>query len=258
MRTLAIANHKGGVGKTSITHALGVVLAGEGLRVLLVDVDPQASLTQSAGVSDAAGRSLAEVLGGAQPGRLAMADILVPVVTNLTLAPADISLAAVELQLVSRLGRENVLKKALQPIAGRFDLCLIDCPPSLGLLTLSALVAADTVAIPTAPQVVDLRGLRLFIDSIEAIKSELNPDLETLGVVVNFYDPRLIHHREAIEAMQQAGLMIIPATIGRSIKVAEAAGAGQSVITFQPSNPRAGEYKQLSEVVITWLKNRQA
>lgn len=257
MKILAIANQKGGVGKTATAHALGVVLAGEGIKTLLVDVDPQGSLTRACNASETAGRSLAEVLGGSSPGRLAMADILQVIDEALSLAPADIALAAVELGLTSRLGREMVLKRALAGLGDRFDLALIDCPPSLGLLTVAALTAADACIIPTQPQAADLRGLALFLATIEQIRSELNPGLQVLGVLVTFFDGRLNHHKAAIETMQAAGVQLLPVMIGRSVRVAEAAGVGESVVTYEPGNPQAGNYRQLAEVVREWQKSKQ-
>ena len=255
MVTLAIANHKGGVGKTATAHALGAALTNDqNLRVLLVDTDPQASLTQSCGLGDRAGRSLAEVLGGAIPGRLSLNSAIVDLGSGLKIAPADIALAGVELGLNSRLGRENVLKKALTTVRRDHDLAIIDCPPSLGLLTVGGLVAADAVLIPTQPQAVDLRGLVLFMDTLNQLKAELNPDLQILGVLVTFYDSRLKHHQAAVEAMEGARLPILDVKIGRSVRVAEAAGASQTVTTYEPNNPRAAEYKQLAEVVYQWQR----
>lgn len=256
MVTIAIANQKGGVGKTATAHALGEALAAMGRKVLLVDIDPQASLTQSCGIFDTGGRSLAEVLGGAQPGRLAMGAAIVEVYENLSLAPADIALAGAELGLTSRLGRENVLRKALDILGRRFDIALIDCPPSLGLLTVAALVAADAVLIPTQPQAADLRGLRLFMDTLEQIRAELNPGLEILGVLVTFYDRRYLHHRAAIEAMSVAGLPLLPIMILRSVRVAEAAGGRQSIVTYRPDHPQAAAYNELAEIVYRWQKNK--
>ncbi len=252
VKVLSVANQKGGVGKTATAHNLGVILAN-GLRVLLVDTDPQASLTQALGVGDVAGRSLAEVLGGATPGNLSMASIIQDLGSGLSLAPAGISLAATELGLTSRLGRENVLKKSLANLD--YDLCLIDCPPSLGLLTVGALVAADAVLVPTQPQAADLRGLRLFLETVDSIKTELNPDLKVLGVLVTFYDRRLLHHKAAVKALQDAEVPLLPVFIGRSVRVAEAAGVGQSVVDFSPKNKQAKKYRKLSEVIKSWVKD---
>lgn len=254
MKIISISNQKGGVGKSTTAHNLGVILASQGVRVLLVDTDPQSSLTQAAGAKDVEGKSLADVLGGATPGKLAMNAIIQELEPGLFLAPADIALASVELGLTSRLGRESVLKKALASVSSRFDLAIVDCPPSLGLLTVGALVAADAVLIPTQPQIVDLRGLKLFMETVEEIRQDLNPGLSVLGVLATFYDSRLNHHKQAIQFIQDAGLPLLPVTIGRSVRVAEAAGAGQSVATYEPHNPQAENYRQLAETVLIWLR----
>ena len=196
-------------------------------------------------------------MGGATPGTTPINDILIELNPNLYLAPADLALAATELGLGSRMGRENVLKKALKPLGLYFDVAIIDCPPSLSLLTVNALTASNAVLIPTQPQVVDLRGLRMFLDTLDNIRQELNPDLETLGILPTFYDRRLIHHREAIEAMEGASLPVLSVKIGRSVRVAEAAASGETVVTYEPKNPQAQAYRELAEIIDQWLRNEQ-
>ena len=255
MQTIAVANHKGGVGKTATVHALGVALAERGEHVLLLDLDPQSSLTGACGVRDAAGRSLAEVLGGATPGHLGLADVIMELGPNLWLAPGDIALAISQLGLTSRIGRENVLMRILATVSDRYDVALLDTAPSLGLLAVNALTAADAVLIPTLPQAADLRGLRLFLDTVELVCEALNPNLETLGILITFLDCRLIHHRQALEAMKAGGLPLLKTRIGRSVRVAEAAGLGETVLTYAPRNPQARAYQDLATEVQAWLEN---
>ena len=253
MKTLAVGNHKGGTGKSATVAALGEALALVGRRVLMIDADPQATLTQAAGIADAEGRSLAEVIGGIQPGTLALADILRPIADGLTLAPSDIVLAVSELGLGQRMGADYVIRRALKGAAGRFDVCLIDCPPTLGRLTVAALTAADGVLVPTQPEAAAIRGVSAFLDSIGRVRAELNPGLELLGVVVTMYDSRLNHHRAAVDGMRAGGVPLMQSVIGRSVRVAEAALAGQSVVTFEPNGQRAAEYVALAGEVGVWL-----
>jgi chromosome partitioning protein len=212
-------------------------------------------LTEACASVDTSGVSLAEVLGGATPGTLTLKKIILELSDNLYLAPADLALAATELGLVSRMGRENVLKKALASVTDTFDVALVDCPPSLSLLTVNALTAADAVLIPTQPQAVDLRGLRLFLSTLDNIRQELNPELQTLGILPTFFDSRLTHHKEAIGAMERAGLPLMNVRIGRSVRVAEAAANGETVVTFEPKNPQAQAYRELAEEINQWLSS---
>ena len=256
MVIIAVANHKGGVGKTATAHTLGAVLAEDhNRRVLLVDLDPQSSLTKAAGIADAGGRSMAEVMGGAAPGTLSLSEVIRTLGDRLSIAPADIALATTELGLTARMGRENVLKRALDTVTGSFDLVILDCAPTLGLLTVNALTAAHCVICPTIPQAADLRGLSLFLDSVQSIRRELNPDLEVMGVLVTFYDVRLNHHRAAIDAMEGASLPLFLVRIGRTVRIAEAAGAGQAVTQYEPKNPQADAYRDLATEVLECLKN---
>lgn len=259
MYTIAVANHKGGVGKTATAHVLGTVMARDtGRRVLLIDMDPQSSLTGACGVTDAAGASMTEVLGGALSGVLPLQRVIRTLGQGLGLAPADLSLASAELGLVSRMGRENVLRRSLETLDGEYDLGVIDCPPSLGLLTINALSSANAVLIPTQAQIVDLRGLRLFLDTLEQVRREINPDLETLGILLTFFDRRLTHHRDAMDTLLRAGQPVLDVQIGRSVKVAEAATIGETVVTYDPENPQTQAYQELAKAVDAWLKERHA
>lgn len=260
MNIIAIGTQKGGVGKTATTHALGAGLAQLGHRVLLVDVDPQSSLTSACGIK-AAGESLAEVFGSSEPGKLALTDIIYDVgeedKLHLHLAPSDIALATNEPGLINRYGRENILKNALTAVANEYDVCLIDCPPSLGILTINALSAAQVVLIPTQPQITDMRGLQLFLETLDAItkKGGINPHLKVLGVLVTFVDDRLLHHRDALKVMVESGFPLFKTQIGRSVKVAEAAASGSSIVTYDPENKQAENYRELAKEVDVWLKS---
>lgn len=254
MRILAIANQKGGTGKTTTALTLGSILANRGRRVLLVDVDPQASLTQWLQV-DAAGASLADVLGGAQPGRVRLEDVIQEVTPTLHLAPGDIDLAACELGLVQRLGREAVLKKVLANLPG-YDLAIIDCPPSLSLLTIAALVAADGVIAPVLPAPADLRGLRLFLDTLTTITNELNPSLQFVGVIISQFDGRTNSHNQAIEALQDAGVPLLSPPVPRSVRVQESAASGRPLSEYDRAGKPSAAFEIISNEVDKWLKNQ--
>jgi chromosome partitioning protein len=174
---------------------------------------------------------------------------------GLWIVPADITLASAKLGLTTRMGRESVLRRALMPIGINYDLAILDCPPSLGLLTVVGLVAADGVVIPTAPQAADLRGLMLFVETARQIQSELNPGLVLVGVLVTFYDARMKHHQQAMEFINQADLHIL-GTVPRSVRMAEAVGLAKSVTEYNPSNPTAEAYRKVAEEIKSWLKKR--
>lgn len=252
MITLAIANQKGGVGKTTTVSTLGAILAAGGLRVLLVDTDPQASLSQSLGVDGSRG-NLADVLGGADPGPLPLARIIRTLRPGLDIAPADLALANCELNLIARIGRESVLKKALGTVAGRYDLALIDCPPSLGLLTLNGLTAARAVLIPTQPAAADLRGVNLFLGTIEKVQ-EINPGLEIAGVIVTQYDSRALSDRDAVETLQRAGLPVLLPPVPRSVRVRESAGERMPLTEYDPAGKPAAAYTELAKGLTEWLE----
>jgi chromosome partitioning protein len=212
---LAVTNIRAGVGKTSLTLSLGTTLAERGQRVLLLDLDPQASLTVACGVEDAANVNLSQVIGNTIPGRIPIWDILKEIVPGnyIFLAPADISLAHAEYGLSARMARENVLKTTLDDVRENFDYILIDCPSSLGLLTLNALAAANSMLLPTQPHLSHMRGLWLFLGTMERIKRELNPDLSLMGILLTYFNPTLPHHQTVLSTMRAGGLPILPVAL---------------------------------------------
>lgn len=245
MRVIAVANQKGGVGKTTTTWVLGAALAERGRTVLLVDMDPQASLTIACGVEDPEGRSIAEVLDNSD--EVTLKDVIRPIGERLYLAPSDIELSRTELGLVTRMARESVLRRAMSGL--KVDYVLIDCPPSLALLTVNALVAADQVLIPSTPEYLALRGIALIYDSIRRVRRNLNDDLKILGVLVTFYDSRVRHAEDVIEALEEQGVKVLAPRVRRSIRFAESAIENEPILTFDPSNPSVPEYRALAEII---------
>ena len=249
-RVIAMVNQKGGVGKTTSTVSLGAALAGYGRRVLLVDFDPQGAIAISFGINPSALELTVYNLLTDEDCRIDEV-ILHSDVENLDLLPSNIDLAAAELQLVSEVGREYALKRALEPVLGNYDIILIDCQPSLGLLTLNALTAASGVVVPMECEYFALRGVALLKDTIDKVSARLNPDLAIIGVVATMYDSRTLHSREVLETVQQAfGDLVFITTISRTIKFPDAAVAGTPITVYAPDSPGAEAYRQLAREVL--------
>jgi chromosome partitioning protein len=250
-RIIAMVNQKGGVGKTTSTVSLGAALAGYGRRVLLVDFDPQGALSVALGIRpDEEDLTVYSLLMDPEAH---IGDVIMSTdVDDLDLLPCDIQLAAAEMQLVSEVGREHALARALAPIVPEYDIILIDCQPSLGLLTVNALTAAHGVIIPMECEFFALRGVALLQESLQKVRSRLNPQLEIIGVLPTMYDARTLHSREVLERVQQAfGDQVFVTRISRTIKFPDAAVAGQPITEFAPDSPGALAYEQLAREVLS-------
>ncbi len=247
---IALCNQKGGVGKTTTTINLGAALAETGRRVLLVDFDPQGSASVGLGVNP---HTLERTIYNLLLSRTTDAsDIIVPTgVENMDILPANIDLSAAELQLVSEVAREQTLKRVLDRLRGDYDMILIDCAPSLGLLTVNALTAADKVITPLECEFFALRGIALLTDTVNKVKDRLNPDLEMLGILGTMFDSRTLHGREVLDrAVQAFGETVFHTVIRRTIKFPETTVAGEPITTYAPSSSGADQYRTLAREVL--------
>jgi len=243
-RVVAVANQKGGVAKTTTVHSLGVALAEAGRTVLLVDLDPQASLTWACGIDpDTVERSMHEVLL-----RRSKAADAVQRVGDLSVLPSTIDLAGAEMHLLTKTGREYVLRKALDRIVDDYDVVLIDCPPSLGILTINGLTAADEVLIPLQCEALGQRGVAQLMDTIGDVRSYTNKDLQVRGVIATMFDGRTKLAHQVVEEVREAyGLEVFDPPVPKSVKVAEAPGRGRSVLEHAPGSKGAVAYRELAE-----------
>jgi len=252
-RVIAFANQKGGVAKTTTTLNLGVALAEQGKRILAVDLDPQGNLTMSQGWNpDEIERSMFDVLVHKLP--------ITEIVRNneIDLAVSSIDLAGAELSLSSMIGRERALEKALMPVLGDYDYVLIDTPPSLGLLTINALVASNGVIVPVQCEYLSLRGLVQLENTLTMIRENLNPNVAIQGILPTMFDKRLLHSREAVEILQENfGDLVLNTRIRKTVRYAEAPVKGMSVLKYDPSGEAAGMYRDLAKEVLDGASARQ-
>jgi chromosome partitioning protein len=252
-RVLAFANQKGGVAKTTSTLNLAVALQEQGLRVLIVDLDPQGNLTMSQGLNpDSIERSMFDVL----VHRLPISEVIHE--QEVDLAVSSIDLAGAELALSSQIGRERALEKSLNQVKGNYDYVLIDTPPSLGLLTINALVASDGVIVPVQCEYLSLRGLVQLENTLSMIRENLNPTVKIIGILPTMFDGRTLHAKEAVEILtENFGPLVFNTRIRKTVRYAEAPVKGSSVLKYDPRGPAADAYRDLAKEVLNGAKARK-
>jgi chromosome partitioning protein len=252
-RVIALANQKGGVAKTTSTLNLAVAFAEQGRKVLAIDLDPQGNLTMSQGLNpDTIERSMYDVL----VHRLPIEQIIHQ--GEIDLAVASIDLAGAELALSAMIGRERSLEKALQPVRDQYDFVIIDTPPSLGLLTINALVASNGVIVPVQCEYLSLRGLVQLENTLSMIRENLNPNVSIEGILPTMYDSRTLHSREALEILEENfGGLVFKTRIRKTIRYAEAPVKGSSVLKYEPTGTAAEAYRDLAKEVLNGAQARK-
>jgi chromosome partitioning protein len=254
--TLAIANQKGGVGKTATTVNIGASLALDGFQVLVIDLDSQGSATSGLGAEHTKGRSSYEALIGELPLEEAFQTTEIP---NLTLVAGTRDLAGAEVELVSYENRHARLTEQLGPIRNRFDYILIDCPPSLGMLTLNALCASDAVLVPLQCEFYALEGLGALVETLERVRAAFHPDLRLLGILLTMYDGRTSLSRQvAREVRQHFGDRVLRAMVPRNVRISESPSYGQPVVTYDPSSQGAVTYRLAAREIAAMTRTSSA
>ena len=254
MKTIALANQKGGVGKSTTAASLGIGLSRQGKKVLLIDADAQGNLTQ--------------MLGWAQPDELSptLADLMGKIITDQPIAPtegilvhregvhllpANIELSAMEVTLVNTMSRETVLKQYLSSVSDQYDFALIDCMPSLGMLTINALTAADSVIIPVQADYLPARGLEQLSQTVARVKRQLNPKLEVDGILLTMVDNRTVFSREMCQKVRQNyGTRVLMSEIPRSVRAAVISAVGKSIYEYDPNGKATQAYEKLTKEVL--------
>ncbi|QCB93521.1 ParA family protein [Cellulomonas shaoxiangyii] len=249
-RVIAMCNQKGGVGKTTTTINLAAALAEYGRRVLIVDFDPQGAASVGLGISP---HELDRTVYNLLMERDAdIHEMIRPTsVDGLDLLPANIDLSAAEVQLVGEVARESVLSRVLRPVLDEYDVVLVDCQPSLGLLTVNALTAAHGVLIPLECEFFALRGVALLVETIEKVRDRLNPRLEVDGILATMYDSRTLHAREVVARVHEAfGDTLLHTIIGRTVKFPDATVAAEPITVYAPTHAGAAAYRQLARELV--------
>lgn len=249
-QTISIANQKGGVGKTTTVTNLGVALAQMKKKTLLIDLDPQGALSAGLGINaNGVEHTVYDLL--MNPDELPVNRAIYPAQTYLDLIPANNHLAAAEIELIPELRRELVLRGVMEPVNGWYDFVLIDCPPSLGLLTINALCASDGVIVPLQAEYLAMRVLRDLLDNIVRIKERLNPELELIGILATMYSTGTVHSREVLEEIRAAfGDKVFDIVVHKSIRFAEATVANRAMTDFASNHKGAKAYRKLAKKLI--------
>lgn len=249
---LAVTNQKGGVGKTTSVLNIGVFLANKGKKVLLIDIDPQANLTSGLGIErdkdDDGFISVYDILINETNAKDA---VIKSRVSNLSIIPSSIELAGAEVEMVNSMSRESVLKRALDQLKDEYDYIIIDCPPSLGLLTINSQVAADKVLIPVQAEYYALEGLGQLVNTVQLVKNNLNPNLEIGGVVLTMFDTRTNLSKDiALELQNHFGEKLFDTLVPRNIRLSEAPSHGLSIHEYDPASTGAMAYDRLTKEII--------
>lgn len=249
-RIIAMCNQKGGVGKTTTTINLGAALAEYGRRVLLVDFDPQGALSAGLGIAANDMDTIYDLMLGRVKDTASV--IQHTKIENLDVLPANIDLSAAEVQLVNEVAREQTLHRVLRTVTGLYDVVLIDCQPSLGLLTVNALTVAHGVMIPLECEYFALRGVALLIETVEKIQDRLNPALKLDGILATMFDPRTLHSREVLDRVREAfGDTVFNTVIRRTVKFPDASVAAEPITTFASDHTGAAAYRRLARELIS-------
>lgn len=248
-RIISLCNQKGGVGKTTTTISLGAALAEYGRRVLAIDFDPQGALSAGLGVPTHDVPTIYDLLlGTVKNPAEAIVSTSIP---GLDVIPANIDLSAAEVHLVNEVARETILARVLRKVSDQYDVILIDCQPSLGLLTVNALTAAHGVLIPLECEFFALRGVALLVETIDKVRDRLNPVIELDGILATMYDSRTLHSREVLQRVVDTfGDAVLETVIGRTVKFPDASVAGTPITSFAPEHSAAEAYRQLARELV--------